>query len=294
VTISQEFSGQAYKAVDDYVSQKRSELNSALSAAEKSKDEAAQESINASLSQLRREEQVMNILIGAVIGMGSSAVTKEGLSAAAEKMRTLTIEDSSKFSGVTDGKTVISNMSGKSEGVRSDGKKLGGTRIDPDLLCGKNHENCKVVRDSSGEPVLDANGKTKLDLNDQNMIVFITSEKYPSLENYLESDDGLKMYGSTGGIQGYVGTLFGTPYMPGSWQDRLIEAFSGTHDVIGGKTFNLYDDQGNAKTGMSNSERTAQNVWSAVAIIPSSPFAAAEFLPASVWQAISVFLKAAR
>ena len=291
VTMTQEFTGNAYRAVDNYVSQNRKALQLALKEA---RDSDVTQELNARLSQLRREEQVMNILIGSLAGMGGTAVTKEGLSSAAEKMRALMMEDSERFAGVTDGRTVISNVSGESEGVRSDGIKLGGTRIDPDLLCGKNNEHCEVIRDAKGHPVLDTNGKTTLALNDQQMIVFMTSKKYPSLQSYLDSSDGLKMYGSTGGIQGYRGTFFGVEYKPGSWQDRLIEAFSGTHDLIGGRTFHLYDDRGNAKRGMSDSERAAQNVWSTLAIVPSSPFAVAELFPASVWQALSILVQAAR
>ena len=47
------------------------------------------------------------------------------------------------------------------------------------------------------------------------------------------------------------GTLFGTPYDAESWQDNLIEAYSGSHDFIGGYMSELYDDQGNATRGMS-------------------------------------------
>jgi len=43
----------------------------------------------------------------------------------------------------------------------------------------------------------------------------------------------MRMAGLTGGIQGMKGMLFGEPYAAGSWQDKLIEAFGGTHDVIG-------------------------------------------------------------
>ena len=53
-----------------------------------------------------------------------------------------------------------------------------------------------------------------------------------------------KMSGPTGGVQGYKGTLFGTPYVAGSWQDKLIESFAVTHDMIGGKLSGLYDSQG--------------------------------------------------
>lgn len=294
VTITQEFSGQAYKAVDDYVSQKRSDLNIALRAAQNAKDEKEQQSIEASLTQLRREEQVMNILIGAVIGMGGSAITKEGLSEAAEKMRSLMIGDSQKHPGITDGTLTISNMSGKSYGVRGDDVKLGGTRIDLDFLCGRQNERCKVLSTAFDRPILDADGKTQLLLDENGNVQFDPKKAGMSLKDFLASDKAKDMYGPTGGIQGYTGTLFGIPYEPGSWQDRLIEAFAGTHDVIGGKTFNLYDARGNARRGMSNAERTAQNVWSAVAVIPSTPFAASELLPPGIWQAISTLLKAAR
>ena len=57
------------------------------------------------------------------------------------------------------------------------------------------------------------------------------------------------MIGTTGGIQGQQGTLFGVPYTPGSWQDKMIEAFAGAHDFIGGKASGLYDEQGNAERG---------------------------------------------
>jgi len=46
------------------------------------------------------------------------------------------------------------------------------------------------------------------------------------------------MAGLTGGIQDIKGTLFGIPYAAESWQDKLIEAFGGTHDLIGGSLRN--------------------------------------------------------
>ena len=103
------------------------------------------------------------------------------------------------------------------------------------------------------------------------------------------------MVGPTGGIQGTKGTLFGVPYAPGSWQDKLIEAFSGTHDLVGGSLSGLYDDQGNIKRGMSKPERRSYDYGvSPIALVPSLPFAAAEFLSPEVWKAISIILKAAR
>ena len=81
----------------------------------------------------------------------------------------------------------------------------------------------------------------------------------------------------------------------GSWRDTLIEAFSGTHDLIGGKASGLYDEQGNIKRGMSASERNGyDNLVTTSAIMPSLQFALVELLSPDVWKAISILLKSAR
>jgi filamentous hemagglutinin len=96
-------------------------------------------------------------------------------------------------------------------------------------------------------------------------------------------------------VQGDEGTLFGVPYATGSWQDKLIEAFAGTHDFVGGKLSGLYDEQGNATRGGGTITRKIQDTWSATgAIAVSTPFAAAQGLPPDVWKAIAILLKAAR
>jgi filamentous hemagglutinin len=86
--------------------------------------------------------------------------------------------------------------------------------------------------------------------------------------------------------------LFGQPYEKGSWVDQLIEAFAGPHDLMGGKLSGLYDSQGNIKQGMSNSETKAYDKWSGVALVPATPFAAAQFLSPETWKIISILLKA--
>ncbi len=103
------------------------------------------------------------------------------------------------------------------------------------------------------------------------------------------------MGGLTGGVQGTKGTLFGVPYAVGSWQDRLIEAFSGTHDMIGGKLIGLYDEQGNAARGRGKLQGRTQDAWSATgAIVVSTPFAMAELLSPEVWKAVAIFLEAVK
>jgi len=166
---------------------------------------------------------------------------------------------------------------------------MAGTRADLDGLCGVTNERCKIEKNADDTPVLDANGKTQLALNDKGQVQFIGS-----LEDFLETPAGQKMAGITGGIQGAKGTFMGIPYEPGGLIDKLHEAFGGPHDHIGGKVSGLYDEQGNIKRGMSGVERTAYDVWAAVAIPPSAPFAMAELLPPEVWKAISILLGAAK
>jgi filamentous hemagglutinin len=173
----------------------------------------------------------------------------------------------------------LSNVSGVSDGVRGDGVKVGGTRVDLDLLCGPANERCRTNND--GSLMIDENG----------YIVF----KEGNIEEFFRTNDGEKMIGPTGGIQVSKGKLFGMDYEAGSWQDRLIEAFSGTHDMVGGKLSGLYDEQGNIRRGMSDLERSAYDKGvTTTAIFPSIPFSAAELLTPELWKAMSIFLKAAR
>lgn len=139
------FTFEAGKTVNNYVTAQRKALQDQLM--QKSNDADQQKIVKDQLTDLNRQERVMNILIGAVAGLGSAAVAKETLSVAAEEMRKLMIVDSIKFAGVTDGKTILNNDSGSSAGLHGDGKKLGGTRIDLDLLCGADNKRCRQNED---------------------------------------------------------------------------------------------------------------------------------------------------
>jgi filamentous hemagglutinin len=280
--ITQEFSSRANKMVGEYVESQQKALHKALKDAP---SEEAKRQIKQQQSDLRKTEHALNILIGAVTSVAGTAVTKEALSAAAGKMRDLMIEDSQKFKGITDGKTTITNMSGSSVGVRQDEIKLGGTRVDLDVLCGKAYYRCE-----SNE----TDGKRVVKLNDSGLVVFKEGGAGMSLEKFLHTKEGKKLEGLTGGIQGAKGTLFGVPYTAGSWQDQLIESFAGTHDVIGGKLSGLYDTNGNIVQGLSGEKRFLYDRWADIAVIPSAPFALAERLSPALWQAISIVLKEAK
>lgn len=281
VQITEAFSQQANKIVGDYVQNKRSLLNAQLKSAETEEEKAL---IQAQLKELRLEEQVMNVLIGAVTGFGGTALTKEALSAAAEEMRRITIENSELSAGLADGDFVLGNLlKGKSEGIRGDEIGTGGTRADLDGLCGTGNKRCITNADGS------------LALNDKGQAQWSSKgADGKSLIEWLDTDEGRKMAGLTGGIQGWKGTLFGIPYKAGSWQDKLIESFGGTHDFIGGQITGLYDGQGNTKRGMSVVEKTLYDRWSELALLPATPFAMSEFLSPQAWQAISILLKSAQ
>jgi len=271
-TITQAFGQRASRVVGDYAVAQRKVLYEQRKQAETDEQKTV---IEAKINEVNLQERVMNILIGAVTGAGQSAVTKESLSIAAAEMRKLMIESSMEFSGVTDGTTTLTNQSGESVGVRGDGFKLGGARIDLDLLCGADNNRCATKDDGS------------LQLNAKDQVVF-----KEDLVEFLKTDKGRELAGVTGGVQGWQGTLFGMPYKLGSWQDKLIEAFSGTHDMVGGELSGLYDAQGNATRGRSNLKTKAQDTWSATgAIVVSTPFASAEFLSPEVWNAISILLR---
>ncbi|MEJ7139177.1 hemagglutinin repeat-containing protein [Amphibiibacter pelophylacis] len=277
VTITKDFGAKADQAIQIYVKGQRQEL---LDKVKNSSTPDQKASAEKEIKDLDMQERALNILAGALTGTAGASVTKEALGAAADKMRALMIEDSRKFAGVVDAAgNILSNVSGTSEGVKGDGVKLGGTRVDLDLLCGSNNERC--VKNIDGSLKLDPQGRVQFEDKVSGL----------SLNEFLNTDQGKKLSGLTGGIQGAKGTLFGVPYAAGSWQDKLIEAFAGTHDFVGGRLSGLYDDQGNAARGRSDITKIAQDRWSEIALVPSAPFAAAQALPADVWKIIGIFFK---
>lgn len=292
--ITQAFTEQAHKSVENFVEKERNALREDMKNA---KTEDERKEIQEKINDLHMQERVMNVLIGVVSGMGTSALTKETLSAAADKMRQIMIEDSKKFKGVFDPDNpdyVLSNLlEGRSEGVKGDGYGIAGARMDLDDLCGKNNERCVVEMGAGNKPIVDGNGKTKLVLKD-GMVQFDSERVGMSLKDFLKTDQGGKLLGATGGLQGLQGTLFGKEYAAGSWQDKLLESFGGTHDYIGGKLSGLYDREGSATRGRSDELKLAHEIWSGVAIAPSAPFAMAELLSPQVWQAITIMMQAVK
>jgi filamentous hemagglutinin len=286
VIITQEFGKQAGKAITDYTNGQRKALQEQAKNASTPEDKANAEQ---AIKDVNMQERALNILTGALTGMVGSVITKEALSTAAEKMRDLMIEDSKKFAGVVDstGKPLFSNQSGESAGVNGTGFKLGGTRADLDLLCGTDGNRCSFEKNPDGS------------IDKSKPVTFLGQENADksrqSYADFLKTEEGQKMLSAPfGGLQGGERTLFGQTYDKGSWQDKLIEAFAGPHDLIGGKLSGLYDAQGNIKQGMSSNEIKAYDRWSAAALLPAAPFAASQVLSPEIWKAIGILLKAGR
>ncbi len=282
VKITQEFNKQAGKAITDYANNQRKALQEQAKTAStpEEKAQAAQ-----ALKDVNMQERALNILTSALTGMAGSVVTKEALSTAAEKMRDLMIEDSKKFAGVVDkdGKPLFSNQSGQSVGVNGDEFKAAGARANLDLLCGPEGGRCSFEKTSDGS------------IDESKAVTFLGQENpdksRQSYAEFLKTPDGQKMLSVPfGGLQGGERTLFGQPYEKGSWQDKLLEAFVGPHDLIGGQKPGLYDSQGNIKQGMSRTEEKARDIWSGLALVPAAPLAASQ-LPTEVWKALGILLK---
>jgi len=203
-----------------------------------------------------------------------------------------------KTKGIVDayGKVINNLRPGEENKLRQD-IDLAGTRLDEEGVCGKANERCKKQEDASGQFILDENGIPKLELNSKGQIQFDAKDanNIPvSLDAFFATDEGKKMEGLTGGIQGWTATFRGVPYPEGGVIDRVFKAFAGRHDFIGGTVSGLYDEQGNARRGRSDAEKIAHEAWSVVAIAPSTPFAMAEYLPPEVWKAISILLGAVK
>ncbi|WP_428977418.1 hemagglutinin repeat-containing protein [Xanthomonas dyei] len=152
--ITATFTEQARGAVNSYVGSKKDALSKREQQANTPEEVAA---IATELDEIETQEKMLNILIGAVTGSTTGAISKEGLSSAADWMRERMKESSSTFAGVIDpgaaavdptskDPNVLNNENGPSVGVDNDKYKLGGTRSDLDALCGPDNGRYKKFR----------------------------------------------------------------------------------------------------------------------------------------------------
>lgn len=284
------FTQQVGQTIRAYTNEKRNELQARLKA---KSDEDEKLALQQQIDALNTQERVMSVIVGALTGSVGIATAHAALSEAADQMRQYAIADSKKFRGITDGVTTLDNQSGKSAGIRGDGFNLAGARLDLDTLCGPDNRRCKVQRDANGKPLLDAQGIPKLALSADGMVQF-TAPAEGGLAAFLETPEGKNMAGFTGGVQGMPSTFAGLHFRAGGLMDLLHEAYGGTHDFIGGTLSGLYDDEGNAQRGRNSAQKIFHEVWSAAALLPSTPFALAEILPPEVWRVLDILMELKR
>ena len=289
--VTQEFNENATNIANALIASKTKESRDNATKAANSPDglyegKTAQEWTDEANSWSSERAAAVSILIAAATGSTDAletAIIRESLHLIASELRELMIDNSKKFAGIVDenGK-VFNNMTGESEGVNGDNAKIGGTRWDIDLLCGADNRRC----------VTDDNGDLKLD--SQGLVQWDKDKAGVTLGEFLASSDGKKLSGATGGIQGMPGTLFGIRYDAGSWKDILIEAYSGSHDFIGGYMSGLYDEQGNARRDRSDFERNFHDSWTLVAIPLATPFAMSELFDSQTLEIFSAVLEITR
>ncbi|WP_241136106.1 hypothetical protein, partial [Achromobacter xylosoxidans] len=282
---------QAGAAIERHAEQKRAELRQQIKATQ---DPEKIEALQAQINEINTQERLLNVAVGALGGSGGVAALQAGLSEAADRMRRYTIADSEKFAGITDEETMLDNKSGESAGIRGDGFKTAGTRVVLDKLCGEVNERCRTQLDANGKSVLDANGIPKLELDGNGFVRFDRSKARMTMAQFLESDLGKEMSGPTGGNQGGPGTVFGFPYSPGGLLDLAHEAYGGSHDFIGGTLSGFYDQEGNARRGLTSFQKGMYDTWTGIALLPATPFALSEALPPQAWKALDMLLRMKR
>jgi RHS repeat-associated protein len=91
-----------------------------------------------------------------------------------------------------------------------------------------------------------------------------------ALGNLLECGSPL------GGCQGGSGELFKRPYSPGSWQDRLVEAYAGVHDSLNAPFWYNASGNGINYTGV---EKAFGETLNALNVVIATPVVAASMVP---------------
>ncbi|WP_082889751.1 two-partner secretion domain-containing protein [Achromobacter ruhlandii] len=285
------FGQQAGAAIERHAEQKRAELRQEIKATQ---DPEKIKALQAQINEINTQERLLNVAVGALGGSGGVAALQAGLSEAADRMRRYTIADSEKFAGITDGETTLDNKGGESAGIRGDGFKTAGTRVVLDTLCGPTNDQCKRQVDSHGKEILDENGIPKLELDGNGRVQFDRKAAKMTMAEFLETKKGKEMPGPTGGNQGGPGTLLGFEYSPGGILDLAHEAYGGSHDFIGGTLSGFYDEQGNARRGLTPLQKGMYETWTGIALVPATPFALSEALPPQAWKALDILLRMKR
>ncbi|WP_425603666.1 hemagglutinin repeat-containing protein [Stenotrophomonas capsici] len=228
--------------------------------------------------KLQYQRRFLETVINIVSADPAAAITQGTLQLAATAMREETLANSRKSPGmVIDANgTVINNVSYDSGAF--DGVKLGGVRLDTETICGEGNIRC--ANDGKGNLLADVNGNYK----------YIGDERHPTYESFEKDLKASKdMHGPTGGFQPVEGAWYlpfnvVIPYKSGSFSDRLVEAFAGTHDLLGGQIWGWYGSDGNTAIDRTKPQKLASGVTTVVAIPVAAPFALSDLVSSDVIQ----------
>ena len=266
VKVTQDFRKNAFSMIDAYTLPKQAELRKQIKEAKTEKEKT---SLYGEIYKLQYQKRLLETVVGIVSGSPDVAITQGTLQLAATKMREETLANSRLFKGIKDAKTGKILRNDSYDSGYFDGVKLGGVRIDVDVICGT--DRCKTNGDGS--------------------IVYTGNSKLPSLLDAIDPNKNQKakdLYGPTGGFQSVEGGWYSdgkviTPYKPGNISDHLVESFAGTHDMFGGQIWGWYDKQGNTSQ-KNNIQQFLSDRTTEIAIPISMPFAVSDLISSDMME----------
>ncbi|HDL1114138.1 TPA: filamentous hemagglutinin, partial [Mannheimia haemolytica] len=219
--------------------------------------------------KLQYQKRLLETTVGIIAGTPDVAITQGTLQLAATKMREETLKNSRLFGGIKDEKTGQVLRNDSYDSGYFDGVKLGGVRIDLDVICGA--DRCQTNADGS--------------------VVYKGNDRLPSLLDAINPDKNKpasSLYGETGGFQSVEGEwnlhFKRYPYAIGSLSDYTVESFAGPHDMLGGQLWGWYDDKGNTLQNKNTAQKIGSTVTTVVAIPVAAPFAVSDLISPDVME----------
>ncbi|SUT96219.1 heme utilization or adhesion protein [[Actinobacillus] rossii] len=266
VKVTQDFRKNAFATIDAYVLPKQAELREKIKQAKTEEEKTA---LYDEIYKLQYQKRLLETVVGIVAGSPEIAITQGTLQLAATKMREETLANSRLFKGIKDAKTGDVLRNDSYDSGYFDGVKLGGVRIDVNLICGQALERCLANKDGSYN--------------------YIGDQEFGTLSSFLKSDKANNLYGLAGGFQSVQGGW----YLPwdkymydiGSMGDLVVESFAGAHDRWGGQIWGWYDDKGNTAP-KTKTQEILSGVTTGLAIPATMPFAVADLISSDMMEVL--------
>ncbi|MDY4506985.1 MAG: hypothetical protein SPE06_11580 [[Actinobacillus] rossii] len=266
VKVTQDFRKNAFATIDAYVLPKQAELREKIKQAKTEEEKTA---LYDEIYKLQYQKRLLETVVGIVAGSPELAITQGTLQLAATKMREETLANSRLFKGIKDAKTGDVLRNDSYDSGYFDGVKLGGVRIDVNLICGQALERCLANKDGSYN--------------------YIGDQEFGTLSSFLKSDKANNLYGLAGGFQSVQGGW----YLPwdkymydiGSMGDLVVESFAGAHDRWGGQIWGWYDDKGNTAP-KTKTQEILSGVTTGLAIPATMPFAVADLISSDMMEVL--------